>query len=59
MAKLKGRVYIPTHRLREDEQYDSFESMIEARPDCQSTVNGEPDVLYTTIAEDEFVEGCE
>ncbi len=52
MSKLKGRVYIPTRQLRENEHYDSFEEMVEERPDCQSDVIGEPATHYTVIEEE-------
>lgn len=54
--QLKGRVYIPTRQLRPGEQYLSFEEMIEARPDCQSELTGEPSHHYTTASEEEIEE---
>lgn len=57
MAKLKGKVYIPKDKKHDGEHYDSFESMIKARPDCQSEVDGEPSTHYTTVAEDESRSG--
>lgn len=57
MARLKGRVYIPTRQLRENEQYDSFEEMVEARPDCESDVTGDPVSHYTAVPEEEYETG--
>ncbi|WP_440952054.1 hypothetical protein [Methanococcoides sp. FTZ1] len=46
MSKLKAKVYIPTKKNHRGEQYDSFEEMIEARPDCKTDLNAGPQIPY-------------